>query len=295
MPVDLGAAAHVIGKIAEKFNIGLPEMADNIIRVAEANIVRAIQQVSTERGSDPREFALVPYGGAGPLQAARVAEDLNIDKVVIPPDAGVLSASGLLLSDYVHYRSQTNRLLLDEQNLYKIKNNIGSLTTEAKNYLLKLGIQPNKEIETSLEMRYVGQAFEVPVKLTEENVDNISLVLLQKLFAEAHHKIFEFSKPEGDPVEVISIRVGVGEKTPKLPVQPNEKDVDPDPKRTKVNIIERGVTSETIILTRNDQIGEEFSGPLLIQDESSTVYVPVEWQASVDDYNNIVLEKGSKK
>ena len=83
----------------------------------------------------------------------------------------------------------------------------------AKNYLLKLGIQPNKEIETSLEMRYVGQAFEVPVKLTEENVDNISLALLQKLFAEAHHKIFEFSKPEGDPVEVISIRVGVGEKT----------------------------------------------------------------------------------
>ena len=75
MPVDLGAASHVIGKIAEKFNIGLPEMADNIIRVAEANIVRAIQQVSTERGSDPREFALLPYGGAGPLHAARVPED----------------------------------------------------------------------------------------------------------------------------------------------------------------------------------------------------------------------------
>ena len=295
MPVDLGAASHVIGKIAEKFDIGLPEMADNIIRVAEANIVRAIQQVSTERGSDPREFALVPYGGAGPLHAARVAEDLNIYKVVIPPNAGVLSASGLLLSDYVHYRSQTNRLLLDEQNVFKIKNNIGSLTTEAKNYLLKLGIQPNKEIETSLEMRYVGQAFEVPVKLTEENVDNISLVLLQKLFAEAHHKIFEFSKPEGDPVEVISIRVGVGEKTPKLSVQPNEKDADPNPKRTKVNIIERGVASETIILSRNDLVGEEFSGPLLIQDESSTVYVPVEWQVSMDDYNNIVLEKGSKK
>ena len=133
------------------------------------------------------------------------------------------------------------------------------------------------------------------MKLTEENVDNISLVLLQKLFAEAHHKIFEFSKPEGDPVEVISIRVGVGEKTPKLSEQPNEKDADPDPKRTKANIIERGVTSETIILSRNDLVGEEFSGPLLIQDESSTVYVPVEWQVSMDDYNNIVLEKGSKK
>ena len=77
MPVDLGAASHAIGKIAEKFNIGLPEMADNIIRVAEANIVRAIQQVSTERGSDPREFALVPYGGAGPLHLAKSGRGLK--------------------------------------------------------------------------------------------------------------------------------------------------------------------------------------------------------------------------
>ena len=92
MSVDLAAASHVIGEIAKKFNVELAEMADNIIRVAEANIVRAIQQVSTERGSDPREFALVPYGGAGPLHAARVAEDLNIDTVVVPPNAGVLSA-----------------------------------------------------------------------------------------------------------------------------------------------------------------------------------------------------------
>ena len=128
MSVDLAAASHVIGKIAKKFNVELAEMADNIIRVAEANIVRAIQKVSTERGSDPREFALVPYGGAGPLHAARVAEDLNIDTVVVPPNAGVLSASGLLLSDYVHYRSQTKRLLLNEKNLNSIKSYINSLT-----------------------------------------------------------------------------------------------------------------------------------------------------------------------
>ena len=182
MSVDLAAASHVIGEIAKKFNVELAEMADNIIRVAEANIVRAIQKVSTERGSDPREFALVPYGGAGPLHAARVAEDLNIDTVVVPPNAGVLSASGLLLSDYVHYRSQTKRLLLNEKNLNSIKSYINSLTTEAKEYLMKLGIQTNKKIETSLEMRYVGQAFEVPVKLTETDVRNISFDAFTKAF-----------------------------------------------------------------------------------------------------------------
>ena len=294
MSVDLAAASHVIGEIAKKFNVELAEMADNIIRVAEANIVRAIQQVSTERGSDPREFALVPYGGAGPLHAARVAEDLNIDTVVVPPNAGVLSASGLLLSDYIHYRSQTKRLLLNEKNLTSIQSNISSLTTEAKEYLMKLGIQPNKRIETSLEMRYVGQAFEVPVKLTETDVRNISLALLQKRFAEAHHKIFEFSKPEGDPVEIISIRVGAGEKTPELAVEHDNEDTNNDPKITKVDIVERGILSETTNLSRADLTGRTVSGPVLVQDQNSTVYVPFGWQVRLDDYYNIVLKRGSE-
>ena len=294
MSVDLAAASHVIGEIAKKFNVELAEMADNIIRVAEANIVRAIQQVSTERGSDPREFALVPYGGAGPLHAARVAEDLNIDTVVVPPNAGVLSASGLLLSDYVHYRSQTKRLLLNEKNLNSIKSNISSLTTEAKEYLMKLGIQTNKKIETSLEMRYVGQAFEVPVKLTETDVRNISLTLLQKRFTEAHHKIFEFSKPEGDPVEIISIRVGAGEKTPEFAVQHDNEDIDIDPNISKVDIVERGILSETTTLSRADLTGRTVSGPVLVRDESSTVYVPFGWQVRLDDFYNIVLERGSE-
>ena len=294
MSVDLAAASHVIGEIAKKFNVELAEMADNIIRVAEANIVRAIQQVSTERGSDPREFALVPYGGAGPLHAARVAEDLNIDTVVVPPNAGVLSASGLLLSDYVHYRSQTKRLLLNEKNLNSIKSNISSLTTEAKEYLIKLGIQTNKKIETSLEMRYVGQAFEVPVKLTETDVRNISLTLLQKRFTEAHHKIFEFSKPEGDPVEIISIRVGAGEKTPEFAVQHDNKDIDIDPNISKVDIVERGILSETTTLSRTDLTGRTVSGPVLVRDENSTVYVPFGWQVRLDDFYNIVLKRGSE-
>ena len=294
MSVDLAAASNVIGEIAKKFNVELAEMADNIIRVAEANIVRAIQKVSTERGSDPREFALVPYGGAGPLHAARVAEDLNIYTVVVPPNAGVLSASGLLLSDYIHYRSQTKRLLLNEKNLISIQSNITSLTIEAKEYLMKLGIQPNKRIETALEMRYVGQAFEVPVKLTETDVRNISLALLQKRFAEAHHKIFEFSKPEGDPIEIISIRVGAGEKTPELAVGHDNEDTNNDPKIAKVDIVERGILSETTTLSRADLTGRTVSGPVLVQDQNSTVYVPCGWQVRLDDYYNIVLKRGSE-
>ena len=159
---------------------------------------------------------------------------------------------------------------------------------------MKLGIQTNKKIETSLEMRYVGQAFEVPVKLTETDVRNISLTLLQKRFTEAHHKIFEFSKPEGDPVEIISIRVGAGEKTPEFAVQHDNEDIDIDPNISKVDIVERGILSETTTLSRMDLTGRTVSGPVLVRDESSTVYVPFGWQVRLDDFYNIVLERGSE-
>ena len=112
MNVDVKLAQDTFTKLSKFFGLPIAEIADNTIRLAEANIVRAIQQISTERGSDPRDFVLVPFGGAGPLHAARVAEDLSIERVVVPPNAGVLSASGLLLSDHIHYRTRTRRLSL---------------------------------------------------------------------------------------------------------------------------------------------------------------------------------------
>ena len=105
MEVDRDAASRVCRPLAGQFGVSVEEIADSVIRLAEVSIVRAIQRVSTERGRDPRDYVLVPFGGAGPLHAARVAEDLAIETVVVPPNAGVLSASGLLLSDHVHYRT----------------------------------------------------------------------------------------------------------------------------------------------------------------------------------------------
>ncbi len=113
MKVDADASRTVFQALAERFGAGLREIADSAVRVADASIVRAIQLVSTERGRDPRDYVLVPFGGAGPLHAARVAEDLGIQTICVPPNAGVLSAYGLLAADYVQYETWTRRVAVD--------------------------------------------------------------------------------------------------------------------------------------------------------------------------------------
>ena len=101
--------------IAQRFGLTLEAAADSAVALANANIVRAIQLISTERGHDPRDYVLVPYGGAGPLHAAKVAEELGIATIVVPPSAGIISAYGLIASDFVLFESMTHRAVADER------------------------------------------------------------------------------------------------------------------------------------------------------------------------------------
>ena len=135
MKVDPAASRGVFAPLAEALDISVEELADSVIQLAESNIVRAIQQVSTERGRDPRGYAIVPFGGAGPLHAARVAEELGVTKVVVPPHAGVLSAAGLLMSDYVYYRVRTRKLQLADSAMGEVREILAALEAEVDEYL----------------------------------------------------------------------------------------------------------------------------------------------------------------
>ena len=115
MQIDADAAARALEPIAQRFGLTLEAAADSAVALANANIVRAIQLISTERGHDPRDYVLVPYGGAGPLHAAKVAEELGIATIVVPPSAGIISAYGLIASDFVLFESMTRRAVADER------------------------------------------------------------------------------------------------------------------------------------------------------------------------------------
>ena len=290
MEIDRDAARRVFRPLASRFAMSVEEIADSVVRLAEVSIVRAVQRVSTERGRDPRDYVLVPFGGAGPLHAARVAEDLAIATVVVPPNAGVLSASGLLLSDHVHYRTRTRRLAVSEANMADIRATVEMLQAEARDYLAGLGIEAEADFDSVLEMRYLGQAFEVPVPLSGIELERLRAGDLAALFGEAHRRVFEFAKPHGDPVEVVSFRVGVKAPPPPMPAtgRPQPTGVD---ERCRTVLTERGETLHAGLATRATLGPAAICGPLLIDDGSATVYVPPGWTAARDGNDNVVLRK----
>ena len=289
MDVDVKLAQDTFTELSEFFGLSIEEIADNTIRLAEANIVRAVQQISTERGSDPRDFVLVPFGGAGPLHAARVAEDLSIERVVVPPNAGVLSASGLLLSDHIHYRTRTRRLTLKDENIDDVKNLIGELEKETADYLTSLNVEGKIEYDKVLEMRYVGQAFEVSVDIKNENINELTTARLSQLFADAHHQVFEFSKADGDPVEIISFRIGAKVSPEALFANETRLPFVDTPGCQQVKMIERGKELTADLKERAELTSEPINGPVLVQDTNSTIFVPEEWKVSRDSKDNVIL------
>ncbi len=290
MEVDREAARRVCGPLAERFAVTVEEIADNVVRLAEVSIVRAIQRVSTERGRDPRDYVLVPFGGAGPLHAARVAEDLAIGTVIVPPNAGVLSASGLLLSDHVHYRTRTRRLAVTQANMADIRNTVELLQAEARDYLAGLGVETGADFDRVLDMRYLGQAFEVPVPLSDPHLERLGAEDLAALFGEAHRRIFEFAKPHGDPVEVVSFRVGVRAPPPPMPAMAGPQ-AGRAGGRGSTRLTERGEALDAGLLSRADLGPAAARGPLMIDDGSATIYVPPGWTAARDQHDNVVLRK----
>ena len=294
MTVDREAARRALEPLTARFGMVLEELADSVVRLAEVSIVRAIQRVSTERGRDPRDYVLVPYGGAGPLHAARVAEDLAIGTVVVPPNAGVLSASGLLLSDHVHYRTRTRRLAVSEASMDAIRDTVEALQAEARDYLAGLGIEAAADFDRVLEMRYLGQAFEVPVSLSGMDLDRLQAEELARLFGEAHRRVFEFAKPHGDPVEVVSFRVGVRAPPPPMPSMGRAPANGRAAPRSAA-LTERGEALEAGLLARAELGPDAVAGPLLIDDGSATVYAPPGWTAAAAGHGNAILRKGARR
>ncbi|MBU2533783.1 MAG: hydantoinase/oxoprolinase family protein [Alphaproteobacteria bacterium] len=290
MQVDVAAAIEVFRTLANEAGMSVADLADSAIRIAENNIVRAIQQVSTERGRDPRDFALVPFGGAGPLHAARVATELGIRQVLVPMNAGVLSAVGLLMSEHVQYRSRTHRTRLTVEAIPSIREALTELYSEITAHLRDIGVKGAHRVEYILEMRYVGQAFELSVAL-DDDLDQLTFSGIFEAFRAAHHRIFEFSKPPEDPAEIVSYRVGVhvpAEAFPAGEVLPSGKAVGEEAPRS-IEIVEGGVTLHCRV-TRRAAISRTASdGPILIEDGTSTIYVPPGWQVLRDGVGNLVL------
>ena len=287
MTVDATRSRAALYEVAQAFASPVEELADDAIRVADNNIVGAIQLVSTERGRDPRDYVLVPFGGAGPLHAARVAEELNITTLCVPPSAGVLSAYGLLASDFVRFDTRTNKTRVDDKAPDRVREMFAQMGTEAAAAFSSLSITNPIEFSYVLAMRYVGQAFEVPIEIDAEQLNVLTEEQLVALFDTAHHRLFDFDEASHNRVEIVSFRLGAAVAPGAIPMLRDES-TPTAPGRTRV--FDQGREIECDLATRSS-LSEGGAGPILIEDATSTLYIPEGWYFEVDQHHNLIAHK----
>ncbi|GAB7549195.1 hydantoinase/oxoprolinase family protein [Cupriavidus sp. 8B] len=292
MKIDVAAAHRAFDSLAAHFGLPVEAVAYNAVRLANANIVRAIQLVSTQRGRDPRDYVLVPFGGAGPMQAAQIAEELGIAKVVAPPNPGVTSAHGLLASDFIKYETLTHRVQLDDQTCGQLRERFAAMQQDLEAQFRQMAFDEPLAFSFTLEMRYVGQAFEVPLELDAPALAALDRQSLEAGFIDAHHRIYFHSDKSGRPIEVVALRVGAtlatshvsaaSDTTSSLLAAPGEPALY-DGKAWA------SCRRRTVAGLSTD--GTTVSGPAVLEDYTTTVLVPAGWAASVDSQSNLILSK----
>jgi len=278
-------------KIADPLGLGLTEAAQAIEEISIANMCNAVRVLSTSKGYDPREFALVAFGGAGPLHAAKVAQQMNIPKVIIPPYPGINSALGCLLVDVEHDLSQTYVATLDEDAVDDIESEFRKLEVEVKERLLEEGIERQQmRVDRELKMRYAGtwRSLEIPCVRPFSDIDDV-----KERFHREHERAYAHSNPD-QPIDVYGLRVtGKGVVAqPDFPELAEQDDPERALKGTRESYFEdAGGYVETDVYEREALgFGTEFDGPVIVEQMDSTVLVPLGTSASVDRTGNIVID-----
>ena len=290
MRLDLDAARDAIGRhLAEPLQLSIEAAAHGMLRLASATMMRAIRAVSVERGRDPREFALLAFGGNGPLFAAAIAAELGIARIIIPPLPGVFSAFGLLVADAEHHGRQTIRVRLDQADPARISRILDDLTKAAAQRLSSDGFAPGRHrFRRAAAARYAGQSSELEVALPDAAITPETIAAR---FADEHENTYGFRAPAGEAVELIGLSVmarGLPEQ-PRLPgrippfsqlVPASRRTWQPDDGWVDTPVTDRAGLTKPI------------AGPLIVQEYDATCLVPKGMTASVDDFGNIRLQAG---
>lgn len=290
MRIDPEAARRVFEPIARRFDMTLEQAADSAVQLANANIVRAIQLISTERGHDPRDYVLVPFGGAGPLHAAHIAEELAVDTIVVPPNAGVISAYGLIASDFMQFESLTRRQVADETAADFLRQVFEDMKSRAVRKARDLGPPDKLVLDFVVYMRFVGQAFEVPVHFAERELAKLGAKDVRRRFGDAHQRINFFGGETDKPVEFVSFRLGVTVPLKELPLLAEQ--TGHTLKAARISMFDQGGWKDGRLVSRSAlQLDRSISGPLLLEDPTSTLLVPTGWGAKRDEHDNTILRR----
>jgi N-methylhydantoinase A len=275
--LDADAARSAVGSLGDEVGLGEVETAEGIVRVANQEMIRALRVVTVERGVDPRGYALLPFGGAGPMHAAALAEELEITRIVCPRASGVLSALGLIAAGHRRDTARTVLLSADQITADRVADEVKALSEPL---LAGMG---DAQLEVVYELRYRGQAFELPIPgEPEPDPDRLA-----EDFAREHEARYGYRDPEGR-LELVTIRVAAVEPGPEpRPRAAADGRLDEGERRARF----AGSWVETQVLRGEPEAGFAAEGPSVFELPEATLVLPPGWSASVDEAGTITAER----
>lgn len=290
------AARRAVAKIAERLGFTIERAAKGILDIVSANMVRAIRAISIERGHDPRDFVLMPFGGAGPLHADGCARALGITQIIVPYSPGILCAQGLLVADHSESFVRGQKLPLEEASsdiLYRL---VDELSLDAEAWWEAEDIEPaQRSVKLAVDMRYQSQNYELQVAV---DTDHRAPALpdtdtLKGLFFAAHEQAYGFFNPH-DPVDVIAVRLtAIGHlPSPDTPPLAEGASAEPKARATRRVWFEAPEPVATPVYDRATFApGARIEGPAVIDQFDATTLVFPGDIATVDEALNIIIDR----
>ena len=291
MPLQEHLAKKAIDEsIAKPLGLNTVQAAQGILDIINSNTVLATRVVSVQRGYDPRDFTLVAFGGAGPLHGTAVAKQLNMSKVIIPPNPGILCALGLLNTDMRADYTKTYLTSLEEADLNKVNSIIDDLFSQAINWLDSEDVQEDKRsIQILADLRYTGQNYELTIPSSNQKWQTEEIDKLTKAFNQAHEREYGYQS-NNEKVQLVNIRVLALSLMPRIKPSPlKEALLDPIPVGFREVWWEEG-PSKTPIFQREDLLqGHEIEGPAIIEQMDSTTPIAPKEHAVVETYGSLII------
>lgn len=296
MKIDKAAAVAAVKKVADAMEISVEEAAEGIVKIANEAMFGALRLVSVEQGFDPRDFALVGFGGAGPLHANALGKLTQAWPTIIPPGPGVLCAYGDATTNIRDEASRTFVKLLKNTSKQELQAALVDLKARAGATLLADGIEQGKQdITFQADVRYTGQAFQLSIEFTEAELAEQGLDVLKDQFDHEHTQLFTFALEEGH--EIVMIRAIATAQSGDLPDMPRGQtgaSLD-DCKIATSQIYYEGEYHPTNIYERNKMHSDiVVTGPAIVSEMDSTSVILPGYQASVDSVGNLLINPVNK-
>ncbi|MGE3334244.1 MAG: hydantoinase/oxoprolinase family protein [Rhodospirillaceae bacterium] len=295
MKLEASPAHRVIEDLAQSLGMDKMEAAEGVLTVINSNMANAIRSRTVQKGIDPREFALVAFGGAGPLHGAEVAMMLEIPEVIVPPYPGITSAMGLLTTDLKYDAIRTQFQVSGKIDLKRMNADFRAMEDQLRKQFAADNID-NVAFVRDGDLRYVGQGYELKISFPDGELDEKSLALVWDRFHEAHQREYGHCF-RANSIEVVNIRLSGAGAMPKIKTLTAPKGASLEKARLRTGDCVFRVGSELKPLEtafyQRDQlpVGVSFQGPAIVLQKDSTTVVPPGWIAANDKIGNLILTR----